>query len=161
MGWYAVVRMRLIPSSCESRLNSFDSNCEPLSVVIKAGTPNSATHLLMKALATVSVSILGIGIASGQRVNLSMIVRIYLQSPDNGKGPTISMWMWLKRESNLAKVDLKKDLNTKYTQFVHYNTFISLVRIVSASLLFCRNELCERLFCFLENLGAVVVVSLL
>ena len=49
-------------------------NCVPLSVVMQAGTPKWATHVVMKASSTVSMSIRFKGTASGHRVDLSIIV---------------------------------------------------------------------------------------
>ena len=57
--------MHLLPSNSVSILKSVHSNCRPVSVVITDGVPNTATHLEMKALATVSADMSGIGIASG------------------------------------------------------------------------------------------------
>ena len=68
--------MRVLPSSVVRELNSEDSNCRPLSVVIDAGSPNAEIHLSMNALATVSAVMSVIGTASGQRVYLSTHVRI-------------------------------------------------------------------------------------
>ena len=49
-------------------------NWVPLSVVMRAGTPKRATHVVMKASSTVSTSILLKGTASGHRVDLSIMV---------------------------------------------------------------------------------------
>ena len=54
------------------------------------GTPNLATHTVMNASATVSAVILGIGIASGQRVNLSIHASRYKNPLEGGSGPTRS-----------------------------------------------------------------------
>ena len=53
IGWYAVVQIRLDPSSCISCVQSADSNWDPRSVVIVDGTPNLEIHPLTKACATV------------------------------------------------------------------------------------------------------------
>ena len=50
-------------------------NWGPLSVEMFAGTPNLATQLNKKALAHVLTVASSMGIASGQRVNLSTMVK--------------------------------------------------------------------------------------
>ena len=74
IGWYAVVRIRLDPSSCISCVQKADSNWDPRSVVTVEGTPNLEVHPLTKAYATVSAVMSVIGMASGQRVNRSLQV---------------------------------------------------------------------------------------
>ena len=59
--------------------HNLDSNLAALSVVIVAGVPKRAIHLLKKALATVSALISTNGIASGQRVKQSTQVSKYLK----------------------------------------------------------------------------------
>ena len=101
-----MVRVRLVPNIAVMHLNNSDWNCEPRSVVTVDGAPKVDTQRLIKARATVSAVISGIGIASGQRVNRSMHVRRYLLLLDTGRGPTMSRWMWSKRASGLAKVPI-------------------------------------------------------
>ena len=86
-------------------MKSSDSNWRPLSVEMVEGVPKRATQPEMKARATVSAVISGIGMASGQRVKRSMQVSRYVCPLECGRGPTRSMWMWSKRMSGLAKVD--------------------------------------------------------
>ena len=57
MGWYAVVRIRLEPSSCIRRFHRADSNCDPRSVVTVDGTLNREIHPLRNACATDSAVI--------------------------------------------------------------------------------------------------------
>ena len=52
---------------------------------------------LTKASATDSAVMLVKGITSGQRVNLSMQVRMYVKPLDGGSGPTRSMWIMSNR----------------------------------------------------------------
>ena len=59
--------MRLQPKSSIRCCHSVDSNCRPRS-------PNLDIQQLMKAWATVSVVMSGIGMASGHLVNLSIQV---------------------------------------------------------------------------------------
>jgi len=54
----------------------------------------------MRKRATVGAVMSGIGIASNQRVFLSIIVRMCANPPSGGSGPTRSMW----RMSNLEPV---------------------------------------------------------
>ena len=42
------------------------------------------------------------GIASNHRVDLSMVVKRWLVSPQLGRGPTRSTWMCLKRQLGMA-----------------------------------------------------------
>ena len=53
----------------------------------------------MKARATVSAVISGIGMASGQHVKRSMQVSRDLYPLEGERGPTRLMWMWSKRQS--------------------------------------------------------------
>ena len=59
---------------CVRSLQSWDSNCLPLSVVMVSGMPKRATQPLTKVNATVSAVMSGMGKASGQRLNQSMQV---------------------------------------------------------------------------------------
>ena len=62
----------------------------PLSEVICKGTPNREIHDERRADAqSVAVAVF-IGTASGQRVERSTIVKRYLKSSDEGRGPTTS-----------------------------------------------------------------------
>ena len=63
------------PRSCVKRAQSVEMNWRPRSVVIVEGVPNRDIQPLMKAAATDSAVICVNGIASDQRVNLSMQVR--------------------------------------------------------------------------------------
>ena len=83
-------------------MTSSDSKWRPLSVEMVEGVPKRAIQPEMKAQATVSAVISGIGMASGQRVKRSMQICV---SSGVWKGPTRSMWMWSKQMLGLAKVD--------------------------------------------------------
>lgn len=98
-GWYAVVRMRLLPMTCVRALKRIDSNCDPWSVVMNLGQPNRDIQLLKKVFAIVAADVSLIGMASGHLENLSIIVRQYLLPSDSGSGPTMSMCTWSKRRS--------------------------------------------------------------
>ena len=63
-----------MPKSADSLWKSSDSNCRPLSVVTRSGTPNFATHPARNVLAVVCAIISGIGSASNHRENLSIQV---------------------------------------------------------------------------------------
>ena len=67
-----------VPNSCVSCSHILDSNCRPRSVVMVEGTPKREIHPLINAVATVSAVMSGIGITSGQRVNRSIHVSIYV-----------------------------------------------------------------------------------
>ena len=68
-------RILLEPRSLAKLLNSSDSNCAPLSVVIVIGVPKMVTQFYMKTLATVSAVMSAIGMAIGNLVNRSMHVK--------------------------------------------------------------------------------------
>ena len=69
-----MVLILLQPKNSIKRYHSADSNRHPRSVVTEVGMPNLDIQQLMKAWATVSAVMSGIGIASGILVNLSMQV---------------------------------------------------------------------------------------
>ena len=94
-----MVLHRVEPISCISSRHRADSNWRPRSVVTVDGTPN---HPLTNALATMSAVIAEIGMASGQRVNLSTQVR---RPFAGGSGPTMSMWITSNLASGVAKVE--------------------------------------------------------
>lgn len=56
----------------------------------------------MKARATVSAVMSGIGMASGQRVNRSLQVSKYENPLDGGRGPTMSRWILSNRAPGVA-----------------------------------------------------------
>ena len=80
------------------------SNCLPRSVVIEEEIPKRETHPVINARARVGAVIYRFGIASGHRVNWSMMVRRYEKPFEGGKGPTRSRWMISNRESGVANV---------------------------------------------------------
>jgi hypothetical protein len=67
-GCWAVVLESWVPHILAMERNSCDSNWRPWSVVIVCGQPKRDIQLAMRARATVSAVMSGIGIASGQRV---------------------------------------------------------------------------------------------
>ena len=71
-------------------------------MVIVAGVPKRAIHPLKKAWATVSAQISTNGMASGQGVKRSTQVSRYLKPSEYGRGPTISIFMWLNLSVDLA-----------------------------------------------------------
>jgi hypothetical protein len=80
-----------MPQILARERNSCDSNWRPWSVVIVCGQPKRDIQPVMRARATVSAVMSGIGIASGQRVNRSTAVRQYAKPADVGRGPTRSI----------------------------------------------------------------------
>lgn len=86
-GWYGDVLMCWVPSVWLSSWNSVLSNCRPWSVDTRSGTPKRDIHDDINAFATVFAVISAIGIASGQRVYLSMIVKQYRLSAQVSSGP--------------------------------------------------------------------------
>ena len=74
-------------------MKSSDSNWRPLSMEMVEGVPKRTIQPEMKARATVSAVIFGIGMASGQRVKPSMQVSRYVYPLECGRGPTRSMWI--------------------------------------------------------------------
>ncbi len=71
-----MVLRRCDPSAAVRLLHSPDWNWLPLSVVMDVGVPNLAIQPCKKIRAMVSARISVSGKASGQRVNLSITVRI-------------------------------------------------------------------------------------
>ena len=71
-------------------------NCLPLYDVISNGIPNRDIHVI-RALVQSSAVWSFMGMASGHRVYLSMIVNKYLFSLAVGRGPTMSKWVLVKR----------------------------------------------------------------
>jgi hypothetical protein len=67
-----------------------DVNCGPLSLVIVSGTPNLWIHPWRRAAAQSAAVTEVSGIASGQRVVLSMTVNRYENPEERGSGPTKS-----------------------------------------------------------------------
>ena len=63
-------------------------NWAPRSEVRLVGTPNLATHPLMRVSAHDAAEMLWTGTASGHLDHLSTIVKMYVWSSDCGKGPT-------------------------------------------------------------------------
>ena len=66
--------MHLQPNISIRHCHSVDSNQRPQSVVTEDGTLNLDIQQLMKAWATVSAVMSGIGIASGYLINMSIHV---------------------------------------------------------------------------------------
>ena len=95
-GWKEVVLLILILSSDDSSFQRLDINCLPLSDVIPNGIPNRDIHVI-RALVQSSAVWSFMGMASGHHVYLSMIVNKYLFSLHDGRGPTMSTWMLVKR----------------------------------------------------------------
>jgi hypothetical protein len=97
-GWYAVVREWSTPSRLHMFVHSAEQNWQPWSDVITLGTPNLATQPVKRASTQAAVSIDRSGIASSQRVDLSIMVNKYTYpSAEVGSGPTRSTWMCVKR----------------------------------------------------------------
>ena len=86
-----------MPSSALRSLNSLDSNCLPWSVMILSGTPKNCTQPLMNAFVQWSAVACSMGMAAGQRVNRSTMVRQYWYPWDGGYGPMMSMCRTWKR----------------------------------------------------------------
>ena len=85
-----MVVLCLILSREQMADNKDEVNWAPLSLVITAGTPNLEIHPWNMAEAHSAAEIPVKGIASGHHVDLSMHVKRYVKSLDEGKGPTRS-----------------------------------------------------------------------
>ena len=72
-----------------------DVNCGPLSLVMMQGKPNRCIHPVRRAAAQLAAVVPDKGTASGQRVVLSMIVKMCVAAAETGRGPTISTWMFV------------------------------------------------------------------
>ena len=77
-----------------SAVHTADVNCGPLLEVITAGTQNLDTQWCTKAWAHAEAVVETMGMASGQRVVLSTMVKMLVNPPEEGRGPTRSMCMW-------------------------------------------------------------------
>ena len=75
----------------------------PLSEVMCKGTPNLETQEDNRAEAQAEVVADFIGTASGQRVERSTMVKRYLKSSEEGRGPTTSTWMCENRRWGSGK----------------------------------------------------------
>jgi hypothetical protein len=85
-----------MPSLLHISDHKAEANCVPLSVVITLGTPNLKIQPAIRASAHVATSMFISGTASNQRVDLSIIVIMYLKpAADVGRGPTKSTCRWL------------------------------------------------------------------
>ena len=82
--------MCVVPSREQTADHKAEVNWVPLSLVITAGTPNLEIHPWNMAVAHSAAEIPTSGTASGQRVDLSIKVRRYVNPPDRGRGPTRS-----------------------------------------------------------------------
>ena len=70
--------------------HSEDVNCGPLSLVMMQGKPNRCIHPVRRAAAQSAAVVPDKGMASGQRVVLSMTVKMCVAPVKTGRGPTIS-----------------------------------------------------------------------
>lgn len=121
-GWYAVALKWLVQKSLVSCWNRATSNCLPRLVTISAGVPKWATHVETREVATVSTVTFDTGAASGQRMKRLMIVVIYWDTFEGGKGPNKSMWLTPKRESGRANLasDIVQCLYTLHCRQVRH-----------------------------------------
>lgn len=82
-----------IPRLAARACHKVDVKFAPLSLVMYSGSPYLLTQLI-KALAQFSTVCCLIGVTSGHLVFWSIIVKRYLYSLEEGRGPTMSTWMW-------------------------------------------------------------------
>ena len=83
----------MTPRRAAISLRNDDVNCDPRSEEISPGTQKQAIQPVMRACTHSGVVIPRSGIASGQRVLRSIIVRRYVKPEEKGKGPTVSMFI--------------------------------------------------------------------
>ena len=102
IGWYEVVRIHLVPRNSINCHQRVDSNCHPWSVDTVDGTPKHAIQPFNNVQAAVLAVIPAIGNASDLRVN-----RLTQVSAEGGRGPRMSRWMWSKRVSSVANVEMR------------------------------------------------------
>ena len=79
-----------MPSSLVTLDQTSDVNCGPRSLVTVVGTPNRAIQPDMNARARETAEVSEMGMASGHLVNLSMMVKRYVNPWEGGRGPTKS-----------------------------------------------------------------------
>ena len=94
-GWYAVVVCISEPRRVDSCRHYVDVNYAPRSDVMWMGVPKRAIQSLRRARARVRADVSETGIASGHRVNRSMMVNRWVNPRQEESGPTTSTWMYL------------------------------------------------------------------
>ena len=94
-GLKAVVQCKCRLTSCAIWLQMAEVNCEHLSDDISEGTSKREIHTAMMAWAQVKVAVLRRVMATGHRVVLSTMVKIYENPLDGESVPTKSMFIWL------------------------------------------------------------------
>ena len=92
-----------MPKVWATTVRSSETNWDPLSKMVSTDMLKRETQLSTKALATVAVSTLVIGIASRHCENLSTMVRRYVHPRDEGNRVTRSMLTEWKQESSLKQ----------------------------------------------------------
>ena len=74
--WYAVVVMCWMLSKLQTAAHTEDVNCGPLSDVSASGTPKRPTQCCKNTVAMPRAVVSATGTASGQRVDLSIMVKM-------------------------------------------------------------------------------------
>src|SRR5882724_10553058 len=91
------------PSSLVNSPMRSEVYCLPWSDEMVSGQLYLDTQVFMKAAAIASAEMVLVGTTSGHLENLSIKVNKYRLFFDCGRGPTISMWTCLKRDSGILK----------------------------------------------------------
>ena len=80
----------LVPNNCMSERHKAEVKTDPRSVVTVSGAPKREIQVSKNALQQSVAEADSMGAASGQRVERSIIVKMYRQPSEEGKGPTRS-----------------------------------------------------------------------
>ena len=83
-----------MPRLVASAAQRLEVKTVPLSEVMMSGRPNLVIQPLRRARRQSSVVEPYIGTTSGYLAALLMAVKRYLKPPEEGRGPTMSTWMW-------------------------------------------------------------------
>ena len=86
----------------EREVQREEVNCEPLSEVRVCGTPKREIQEERKTSAQEEEEMEDRGVASTQRVVLSIMVMMWEFPWEMGRGPTMSTWTWEKRLSGMG-----------------------------------------------------------
>ena len=100
-----MVRIRLDPRSRISCCQSAGSNSQPRSVVIVDGTPKCAIQPLRKVRDHCLSGDAADGNSFWPASELSTQMEMYVDPLDGGRGPTMSLWILLKRALGFANVE--------------------------------------------------------
>ena len=152
-GWYAVVWAVLAPIMSKSCDQRSETNCHPLSDITSFGKSKHESQPERSALEQDSADVSTIGMASGQWVNLSIIVKMQLWPRDWGRGPTISSWMQSKQL--FVSVNFWSGAMVWQWSLASWQAVQDLIQAVTSFLMPCHTKRCVMSFCIGLTPGCV------